>query len=44
MGLFKLGSTVILLFPKDKISFEDNIKHGCKIKMGQPIAKLRQGD
>ena len=44
MGLFKLGSTVILLFPKDKITFEDNIKHGCKIKMGQPIAKLRQGD
>jgi len=38
MGRFKLGSTVILLFPKDSTQWNEKIKAGSKIKMGDLIA------
>jgi phosphatidylserine decarboxylase len=39
IGMFHLGSTVILLFPKNSIKFT-GIKAGKKVKMGQKIGTL----
>jgi len=39
MGRFLLGSTVILLFGKDKISWADECKAEASLKMGQVLAK-----
>ncbi len=38
MGLFKLGSTVILLLENSKINFFENIKINNQIKVGEKIA------
>lgn len=38
MGRFKLGSTVILCFPKDKIKFLEEIKAATPLTMGQALA------
>ncbi len=38
MGMFKLGSTVILLFENNKISFSNNILLNKEIKVGEKIA------
>ena len=40
MGLFKLGSTVIVLFENNKINFSENVIINSPIKMGQSIATL----
>jgi len=39
VGIFHLGSTVILLFEKDMVSF-DKFEIGSKIKMGKKIGKI----
>lgn len=41
MGLFKLGSTVINLFPKDMVEFVDAMQPGQPTRMGQPYATLK---
>jgi phosphatidylserine decarboxylase len=38
MGRFKLGSTVINLFAKDKIIFDETMKNGADTQMGQNYA------
>ncbi|MFV0597485.1 archaetidylserine decarboxylase [Shewanella sp.] len=40
MGRFKLGSTVINLFAKDKIRFDDSMKEGEKTVLGTPYAHI----
>jgi phosphatidylserine decarboxylase len=40
LGYFKLGSTVILLFQKNKIKWDDMINQNQPIKMGQTIAEI----
>jgi len=40
LGVFHLGSTVILLFQKDMVTFE-RFQMGQKIRMGQRIATIR---
>ena len=40
LGIFNLGSTVVMLFESDKIDFLD-IKLGKKIKLGKTIAKIK---
>ena len=40
MGRFNMGSTVILLFPKDSIGFEPELKAGSSLKLGQKIATI----
>jgi phosphatidylserine decarboxylase len=37
IGRFKFGSTVILLFPENCISFENNIQSLNPVKMGEKI-------
>ena len=41
MGRFKLGSTVILLFPKDTIEWEANMKAYAPTIMGTPLAQQK---
>jgi len=40
LGCFNFGSTVVMLFEKDKIEFTD-IKHNQVVKMGEKIAKIK---
>ncbi|WED21611.1 archaetidylserine decarboxylase [Vibrio sp. JC009] len=40
MGRFKLGSTVINLFAKDKIRFDDSMQQGEKTILGTPYAHI----
>ena len=40
MGRFKLGSTVVLLFPKDTLMWSQTLCAGSAIKMGQEIAQV----
>ncbi|HEC29850.1 MAG TPA: phosphatidylserine decarboxylase [Gammaproteobacteria bacterium] len=42
MGRFNMGSTVIILFEKDRIDWTNNLHCNDKIKMGQPIGMARQ--
>ncbi len=41
MGRFKLGSTVINLFPKNTITFDESILPGNPTKMGEAFAHIR---
>lgn len=38
VGYFSFGSTVVMLFEKDTIQFEKNVKTGSSIKMGEAFA------
>jgi phosphatidylserine decarboxylase len=40
MGLFKLGSTVIVLFPKDSMSWSENISESKEVRMGELMGEL----
>ncbi|NRB38404.1 MAG: phosphatidylserine decarboxylase [Pseudomonadales bacterium] len=37
MGRFKLGSTVILLFPEGKADWQENLKNGTALRLGEKI-------
>jgi len=40
MGRFNMGSTVILLFSKDSIQWEEHLKCGTKIQFGEKIGQI----
>ncbi len=40
MGRYNMGSTVILVFPKGMLSFDESLAPGMKLRMGQRIATL----
>jgi phosphatidylserine decarboxylase len=40
MGRFKLGSTVIGLFPSGSVALCNYLKQGSKIRVGQPMARV----
>ena len=40
MGRFKLGSTVILLFPEDSMHWLDTLEAGSPVRMGQRLAMV----
>lgn len=40
MGRFNMGSTVIMLFPKDSVIFNTGLKAGSELKLGQKIGNL----
>ena len=40
LGVFELGSTVILLFEPGKVTLEGSLREGEKVRMGQPIARV----
>ena len=39
MGRFNMGSTVILLFGKDKVRWDDKLQPGVKLQMGEQIGR-----
>jgi phosphatidylserine decarboxylase len=41
MGRFKLGSTVILLFPKGSIDWDERYVSGTATRLGEPLALLK---
>lgn len=44
MGHFKLGSTVVLLFPDDVIDFADDLEPGAVTRMGDILGKRESAD
>ncbi len=40
MGRFNMGSTVILLFPKDKMNWDDSISTGSTLRLGNKLGKI----
>jgi phosphatidylserine decarboxylase len=42
LGHFKLGSTVIILFPKDAIEWDSTIKECSSVQMGQLLGLIQQ--
>mgnify|MGYP000063640889 CR=1 FL=1 len=40
MGRFNMGSTVILLFGKDSIRWQEGLQAGQALKMGQQLGSL----
>ncbi|AKH22154.1 phosphatidylserine decarboxylase [Sedimenticola thiotaurini] len=40
MGRFNMGSTVVLLFPKNSIRWDETLSAGSQVQMGQRIATL----
>lgn len=40
LGRFKLGSTAILLFEKDKVQLDDNLTATTPVQMGEKLARL----
>lgn len=41
MGRFKLGSTAVILFAKDKIQWDEKFIAGCPTRMGELMGKVR---
>lgn len=39
LGLFKMGSTVIVLFGKDKMTWNSELKENARVEMGREIGK-----
>lgn len=40
LGTFEMGSTVILLFEKGRVRFDESLAEGQKVRMGQAIAQV----
>ena len=40
MGRFNMGSTVILLFPKERVAWESALRSGSEIQMGEEIGRV----
>jgi len=40
MGRFNMGSTIIMLFPKDAVTFNQELQAGSELKLGQKIGTL----
>lgn len=41
LGAFRIGSTVICLFGKDKVDWQESLESGKKIKMGEALGSLK---
>lgn len=41
MGRFNMGSTIVLLFPRDTVEWLAGLSEGTRIKVGQPLARMR---
>lgn len=44
MGRFKLGSTAIILFPKDAITWNEDLKNGSPTRMGQTMGYFKDAE
>jgi phosphatidylserine decarboxylase len=41
MGWFNMGSTVILLFPKDRVQWLAGLAAGMSVRVGQPLGRIQ---
>jgi phosphatidylserine decarboxylase len=41
MGWFNMGSTVILLFPKGRVQWQQDLAPGMTVRVGQPLGRLQ---
>ena len=41
MGRFKLGSTIVALFPKDSIDFAEDLEAGSVTRLGELFATIK---
>jgi phosphatidylserine decarboxylase len=41
MGWFNMGSTVVLLFPKDRVRWQAQLGAGMSIRVGQPLGQIQ---
>jgi phosphatidylserine decarboxylase len=41
MGWFNMGSTVILLFPKDRVRWLEGLAAGMSVRVGQPLGRIQ---
>ncbi len=44
MGRFHMGSTVILVFPKDMIAFKESLQPGAVVRMGEKMATVANNE
>ncbi len=40
IGRFNMGSTVVLLFARDRVSLESQLRHGTTMRMGQELGSI----
>ena len=40
LGRFNMGSTVILLFERDRARWRSDVRAGCEVRLGQPLGIL----
>ncbi len=40
MGWFNMGSTVVLLFPKERVRWQAQLAAGMKVRVGQPLGQI----
>jgi phosphatidylserine decarboxylase len=40
IGRFNMGSTVIVLFPRDKVGWDSALRAGDEVRMGQAVGRL----
>jgi len=40
LGRFNMGSTVILLFQKNRASWRGDLRAGATVRMGEPLGRL----
>jgi phosphatidylserine decarboxylase len=43
IGRFNMGSTVVLLFAPDRVTLEQQLRHGTTMRMGQELGSIRNG-
>jgi phosphatidylserine decarboxylase len=41
MGWFNMGSTVVLLFPKDRVRWQPQLAAGMSVRVGQPLGQIQ---
>ncbi|HTV76679.1 MAG TPA: archaetidylserine decarboxylase [Steroidobacteraceae bacterium] len=41
LGWFNMGSTVVLLFPKDRVRWQADLRPGLTVRVGQPLGRLQ---
>ena len=43
LGRFLLGSTVICVFPNNRVNIDKNLSKGTTVKMGEPLGSIKSG-
>ncbi len=44
MGRFGMGSTVIMLFPRGRVRWDETLRNGAAVRVGMPVGRLTPND